>query len=216
MWKLLEKKESLDIKQATSKQTLWSLALESLSILFVCVCAHTFPPHQNERTAATPAKAPLGCGPRLPALLFTIERHSGERKERAEPADLTQSRPYLCQQKTRLNFPPESPMTRADITGGYSPCLLPRPYKTHSIRYGEVGRSVCVCVCVGWRGGGWAGRGVKVAGRTAFCFRFFFFLLLFTSSQQQWDFFFVDKQSKVRLGHETRRPVRVAACFLDC
>lgn len=142
----------------------------------MCVCA--FPAHQNERTAMMPAN-PLGCGPRLPVLLFTIERHSRERKDRAEPADLTQSRPYLCQQKTRLNFPPESPMMRADITGGYSPCLLLWPYKMRRIRYGAAAR---------WVGGGgcwwWDARD--------FALDFFFFLHPVNSGNF--------KQRKVRLG----------------
>ena len=57
--------------------------------------------------------------------LFTTEQHKHEYKDRAEPLT-TVCRPhsisqYLCKQKTRLNFPPESPRMRADVTGGYFP-----------------------------------------------------------------------------------------------
>lgn len=113
--------------------------MKSSCIRFVCVCMRI------SRTSKRAARRLCLRNPLWDAGLVSqpfylqLSDTATKRKERAEPADLTQSRPYLCQQKTRLNFPPESPMTRADITGGYSPCLLPRPYKTHRIRYGGGG-----------------------------------------------------------------------------
>ncbi|KAK9521478.1 hypothetical protein VZT92_021279 [Zoarces viviparus] len=57
--------------------------------------------------------------------LFTIEQHKHECGDRAEPLANVCSphsiSQYLCKQKTRLNFPPESPRMRADVTGGYFP-----------------------------------------------------------------------------------------------
>lgn len=55
-------------------------------------------------------------------------------------------------------------MMRADITGGYSPCLLAWPYKMRRIRYGAAAR--------------WVGGGVVVVGHTGFCFGFFFFFYI--------------------------------------
>lgn len=134
------KKKKVDKQQVNRAcgVSLWNLCVSGL-----CVFVHFL--HIKTSAWRWCLWNPLGCRPRLPALLFTIERHSRERKDRAEPADLTQSHPYLCQQTTRLNFPPESPMMRADITGGYSPCLLLRPYKMRRIRYGATAR---------WVGGG--------------------------------------------------------------
>lgn len=139
--------------------------MKSSCIQFVCVCVRI------SRTSKRVARRLCLRNPLWDAGLVSqpfylqLSDTAAKRKERAEPADLTQSRPYLCQQKTRLNFPPESPMTRADITGGYSPCLLPRPYKTHRIRYGGL---------VG------SGGGVATGGGThsisLWIFFFFFFL----------------------------------------